>query len=653
MLNTGYKRVKLKSLAPCLEDYVLSFSLVRHHRIDTTDCDGRRQVQHGRLKMQALRSQLKGLRESSPKKGASSSREVAVNARMSSEVILSLRAAAVADTPFHALAYNRPWIRSELIERDAALAIGADVQLSDKEKLVNNILMRRKFREVDEGIERPEDFMYSHHYFTYKDKIKDSKVYEIIRAMPKGALLHVHDMAILGADYLLNITYMDHLYVCFYDSKVQLVFSDGRPTTLCSTRWQLMSDARRAASSVSKFDDDLRKNFSIVIDDPQEVYTDINKVWRVFMQVFSTIAPMLSYRPVWEQYFYDALKAIRDDNIMYVEVRSVLPRLYELDGTEHDELITAKAYRKVTKKFMTDYPDFLGARLIYAPGRHVNRSTVSQYIDMARRIKSDMPEFFAGFDLVGQEDLGAPLLDFLSELEGARGELNYFFHAGETPWWRAPADDDLVDAILLGARRLGHGYSLSKRPILMEEVQRRGIGLEVAVLSNSVLGLLNDPRNHPLSGWIARGLPVVLAGDDPGLWGAPPLSHDFQVVFMAVSARTHDLRLMKRLALNSIQYSAMDTRQKDNFTMAALGVRDVGDRRRPRSCGGLAKSLTMLNFKAVVIRIYLFSYAWSLLLMHDIRDHKEITSALAAFLSRNRISDEEEVEHRNIPTSSN
>ncbi|GBP83053.1 hypothetical protein EVAR_31853_1 [Eumeta japonica] len=43
--------------------------------------------------------------------------------------------------------------------------------------------------------------------------------------------------------------------------------------------------------------------------------------------------------------------------------------------------------------------------------------------------------------------------------------------------------------------------------------------------------------------------------------------------------------------------------------VAALGVGDVGDRRRPRSCGGLAKSLTMLNFKAVVIRIYLFSYA--------------------------------------------
>ncbi|GBO99818.1 hypothetical protein EVAR_74223_1 [Eumeta japonica] len=53
-----------------------------------------------------------------------------------------------------------------------------------------------------------------------------------------------------------------------------------------------------------------------------------------------------------------------------------------------------------------------------------------------------------------------------------------------------------------------------------------------------------------------------------------------------------------------------DTDADDNVTaMAALGVGDVGDRRRPRSCGGLAKSLTMLNFKAVVIRIYLFSYA--------------------------------------------
>ena len=47
-----------------------------------------------------------------------------------------------------------------------------------------------------------------------------------------------------------------------------------------------------------------------------------------------------------------------------------------------------------------------------------------------------MPEFVIGYDLVGQEDLGRPLLDFADLLIEVRNKtgLKYFFHAGETNW---------------------------------------------------------------------------------------------------------------------------------------------------------------------------------------------------------------------------
>lgn len=37
-----------------------------------------------------------------------------------------------------------------------------------------------------------------------------------------------------------------------------------------------------------------------------------------------------------------------------------------------------------------------------------------------------------GFDLVGQEDLGKPLVNFIPELMKLPVDANYFFHAGET-----------------------------------------------------------------------------------------------------------------------------------------------------------------------------------------------------------------------------
>ena len=47
-----------------------------------------------------------------------------------------------------------------------------------------------------------------------------------------------------------------------------------------------------------------------------------------------------------------------------------------------------------------------------------------------------MPTFFIGFDLVGQEDRGQPLIDFADEFIDAKNftDLQYFFHAGETNW---------------------------------------------------------------------------------------------------------------------------------------------------------------------------------------------------------------------------
>ena len=55
---------------------------------------------------------------------------------------------------------------------------------------------------------------------------------------------------------------------------------------------------------------------------------------------------------------------------------------------------------------------------------------------MAANLNMEMPNFFIGFDLVGQEDLGRPLIDFAKELIKAknRTDLEYFFHAGETNW---------------------------------------------------------------------------------------------------------------------------------------------------------------------------------------------------------------------------
>ncbi|XP_026760455.2 adenosine deaminase 2-like [Galleria mellonella] len=452
--------------------------------------------------------------------------------------------------------------RTTLIENEIKMMFGSDINLSDSEEKVNEIIMNLKHEELDIGFEEPQLFNVSKHFFEYKDEIKKSKLFQLIKQMPKGAILHAHDTGILSPDYVLQLTYWENLYVCFEGDDLRFLFSKSIPTDTCDSQWQLLRDTRFSSGDVEIFDAKLRKYFTLVIDKPNEVYTDINLVWNAFQNYFIRTTSLICYKPVWEQYFYDVLKALREENVMYIEIRSTLPELYDLDGNVFDSVVTAQSYKNVLDRFLVDYPDFYGAKLIYAPLRMVDASTVKNYIEIAKEIDYTIPGFLAGFDLVGQEDLGAPTKEFLEELVEGRKYLQYFFHAGETNWNGMSTDENLFDAIVLGTKRIGHAFALSKHPILIDEIKKRDIAIEVNVISNNVLKLVDDVRNHPLASFLAQNLPVVLSSDDPGIWEADILSHDFYVTFVGVASRHADLRLLKKLALNSLYYSTVKNKDK-------------------------------------------------------------------------------------------
>ncbi|CAH0696598.1 unnamed protein product [Spodoptera exigua] len=449
--------------------------------------------------------------------------------------------------------------RRALLDEETLTAVGGKQQLNEDEVIANDILMKWKMNELNASYMNPQHFNFSKHYFSYKKDIDKSKVYQIIKRMPKGAVLHVHSSLMLSADVLVKLTYEDHLYACYTHDDVRLYFSETTPDRPCPSKWDLVSELRNSSGDPAAFDSQLKKYFTLDKDDGEDYnFVDINTVWKRFDKVYFAIKSLISYRPVREKYWYETLKQFYDDNIMYIEIRSGLQSLYELDGTKHSRKYLVDLYRKVTEKFMETHPDFIGVKLIITKHRAQSIDQVLEALNMARRLKAEEPDMIAGFDLVGQEDIGRPLTDFLPALSEAKGDINFYLHAGETAWLGTSADENLVDAILLGSKRIGHGYALTKHPSLMSAVMKKDIALEVNVISNVVLSLVHDVRNHPLASYLAMGAPVVLSSDDPGAWSAEPVSHDFFVAFMGVASKHADLRMLKQLALNSITYSALD-----------------------------------------------------------------------------------------------
>jgi adenosine deaminase CECR1 len=76
-----------------------------------------------------------------------------------------------------------------------------------------------------------------------------------------------------------------------------------------------------------------------------------------------------------------------------------------------------------------------------------------------------------GFDLVGNENELTPLIDYIEPLlkfrvrqkeEGV--DIPFIFHAGETLGDGSVADMNVYDAILLGTKRIGHGFVVHINP---------------------------------------------------------------------------------------------------------------------------------------------------------------------------------------------
>ena len=55
---------------------------------------------------------------------------------------------------------------------------------------------------------------------------------------------------------------------------------------------------------------------------------------------------------MYEDYLYHGLQELYDDNVLYLELRSTIPALYELDGTKYDKLSVAKIMKNVSDRYI-------------------------------------------------------------------------------------------------------------------------------------------------------------------------------------------------------------------------------------------------------------------------------------------------------------
>ncbi len=173
---------------------------------------------------------------------------------------------------------------------------------------------------------------------------------------------------------------------------------------------------------------------------------------------------------------------------------------------------------------------------------------------------------FVGFNLVMPEDNPVPMRDFslhmrmIDFLHALYPGVKITLHAGELAEGLVPPEGmrfHIRESIGPGhASRIGHGtavlYEDDPRGLLREMAERK-ILVEVSLASSDgILGIRG--KRHPLTTYLAHGVPVALATDDEGV-SRTSLTHEFR---KAVGEQELDYITIKAMARNSIAYAFVE-----------------------------------------------------------------------------------------------
>ena len=291
----------------------------------------------------------------------------------------------------------------------------------------------------------------------------------------------------------------------------------------------------------------VREKMVVMLDKAYSATQTHNGAWACFNIGTRAFKGLLNYESAYRWYIGQATDSMIQDGVMYAELRPMLmdksipsdDGLRKLDHVAQMTIVceeVQKKRRQLENEGRADKFPF-GLKMIYCTPRSIakddaqgtGRPHMQRELDDCLKLKLQFPDLICGFDLVGAEDrpnnigyYADLLVAFAETCKKLNVRIPFMFHAGEslldTGGSINPDKSNLYDALLLNSTRIGHGYALLKHPLLVEKYKENNVCLELCPVSNELLHLCGNIREHPFPALLATGLHCTLNADNPGLY---------------------------------------------------------------------------------------------------------------------------------------
>ena len=247
---------------------------------------------------------------------------------------------------------------------------------------------------------------------------------------------------------------------------------------------------------------------------------------KYFLTKFGWLRRILTNADTIARITFESLEDAWKSNTVYAELRFNPTGMFICGA---DELEIARGLRDGIRKAK----DELGIRSTVICGimRDRGMELAERSAAFALRYAGD---FVTGMDLFSDETFPADPFRQIFEKTKESG-LHLTIHAGE-----AGGSQNVKEAILFGAERIGHGVHIVQDQEVVELAREREILLEMCPTSNVQTGAVPSIEDHPFSELIKNGIHACINTDDPGVSGID-LNNEFSIAVSKMGVSKEEL----------------------------------------------------------------------------------------------------------------
>lgn len=235
-----------------------------------------------------------------------------------------------------------------------------------------------------------------------KERMEKSKLWQIVRRMPKGALLHCHSVAMVDMDWLIaTVCTADGMYIKApaplhttealektpftfqYSKRVLhsadvLIWSESYESDALTPVKVAAEAFKGGQEAFAKW---LRSRLTVTAEESLKHHHGVNEIWRKFTSIFPILHSLLRYEWTFREFIRRMIRQLHDDGVRWVDIRHTFVLPFVPDDSDEPDDDYINYFRVLDEeieafKASEDGKDFWGARVIWTSIRRLSNKMI-------------------------------------------------------------------------------------------------------------------------------------------------------------------------------------------------------------------------------------------------------------------------------------